>query len=65
MVPEEGGALRLGSTTPDTGAAGPMCEGPAEGPAIVVTTEDAVMTLTAGVEEATQIVGIVGTDVTL
>jgi len=29
----------------------------------VVTTEEAVVALTTGVEEATQIVGMVGTDV--
>jgi len=47
------------------GAAGPLCEGPAKGLATVVTTEDALAALIAGAVEATQMVGIVGTDVTL
>lgn len=65
MELEEGGALRLGSTTTDMDAEGPLFEGPIEGPATVVTTEDAVTALTTGAEEATQMVGIVGTDVTI
>ena len=65
MEPEEGGALRLGSTTPDMGVIGPLCEGLSEGMATMVTTKDAVTALTTGAEEATQMVGIVRTDVTL
>lgn len=65
MEPEEGGAPRLGSTTLDMVVAGPLCEGPIEGLEIVVTIEDAVTKLIAGAMEATQIVGIVETDVTL
>lgn len=64
MELEEGGALRLGLTTPDVEADGPLFGGPAEGLAIVVTTEDAVTTLTTGAKEATQMVRIVGTNVT-
>ena len=65
MEPEEGGALSAGLTTPDADAGGPLFVGPAEGPTTLVTTEDAVMTLTTGVEEATQMVGIVRRDVTV
>ena len=60
MEPEEGGALSVGLTTP---ANGPLLVGQVEGSAILVTTKEAVMALTTGVEEATQMVGIVGTDV--
>jgi len=63
MELEEGGEQRLGLTTPDMDADGPLFRGPAKGPATVVTTEDAVMELTIGAEEATQMVGIVGTNV--
>ncbi|RAZ15992.1 hypothetical protein DK853_52015, partial [Klebsiella oxytoca] len=65
MGPEEGGALRLGSTTLDMGATGPLGEGLAKGLATVVTTKDAVVTLTVGAVEATQMVGLVEIDVTL
>jgi len=65
MEQEEGGALRLGSITPNVDADGPLFGGPVEGPIIVVTTEDAVTELTMGAEESTQMVGIVGTDVTV
>lgn len=53
MEPEEGGALRLGSTTPNLDAKGPLFGGPIEGSATVVTTKDVVKTLTTGAEEAT------------
>lgn len=46
-------------------AEGPLFEGLVEGPTTVVRTEDAVMELTMGAKEATQTVGIVGTDVTV
>ena len=64
MELEEGGAFSLGSTTSDVDADGPLLADQEEGPAAVVTTEDAVTTLTTGVEEATQTVGIVETEVT-
>ena len=60
MEPEECGALSVGLTTP---AVGPLLVGPAESPTIVVTTEEVVAALTTGVEEATQMVEIVRTDV--
>ena len=63
MEPEEGVAFSVGSTTPDVDANGPLFADPDEGPATVVTTEDAVTTPTIGAEEATQTVGIVGTEV--
>jgi len=53
MKPKEGRALNVGSTTPDTDVDGPLFVDPEEGPTIVVTTDDAVMTPTKGVEEAT------------
>ena len=64
MEPEEGGAPSVGSTTLDTDADGPLFTDLEEGLAIVVITEDAVTALTTWVEEATQTVGIVGTEVT-
>jgi len=64
MEPEEGGAFSVGSKTSDVDADGPLFANPDKGPAIVVTTEDAVMAPTIGVEEATQTVGIVRTEVT-
>ena len=64
MEPEEGAVLSVGSTNPDVDANGPLFVGPDESLATMVTTEDAVMTPTTGVEEATQIVGIVGIEVT-
>ena len=64
MEPEEGGALSVGSTTPDVGTDWPLFTEPWDGPAIVVTIEDAITALTRGTEEATQTVGIVGTEVT-
>ena len=64
MEPEEGGAPSVGSTTLGTDADGPLLAEPEEGLAAMVTTEDAVTALTTGVEEATHIVGIVGTEVT-
>ena len=53
MEPEEGGALSVGLTTPDVGADGPLFAELGDGPATVVTTEDAVTTPTTVAEEAT------------
>lgn len=53
MELEEGGALSVGSMTSGTDANGPLFSDPKEGPAAAVTTEDAVMAPTTGVEEAT------------
>lgn len=64
MEPEEGGTLLVGLTIPDVNAEEPLLVGPIEGPATMVTAEDTIMALTVGDEEATQIVGIVGIDVT-
>ena len=64
MEPEEGRALGVGLTTLGVDADGPLFVGPVEGPATVVITEDAVMTLITRAEEATQTVGIVGNEVT-
>ena len=64
MEPEEGGALSVGSTTPDVGTDWPLFIEPLDGPTTVVTIEDVVTTLTTGAEEATKTVGIVGTEVT-
>lgn len=63
IEPEESGILLVGFTTLDAEAEGPPLVGPAEGRAIVVTTEDATSMLIAGVVEATQTVGIDGIDV--
>ena len=63
MVPEEGGEPSVGSTTLGTDVDGPLFADPEEDPVAVVTTEDVVMASKTGVEEATQIVGIVGTEV--
>ena len=65
MELEEGGADRVGLTTPNADADGPLLVGLGEGLVTVLTIEDAVMALTTGAEEATQTVGIVGTDVTV
>ena len=64
MALEEGGALTAGRTTLGVSADWPLCTGLRDGLATVVTIEDAVTALTTGVEDATQTVGIVGTDVT-
>ena len=64
MEPEEGGAFSVESTTPGVDADGPLFTDTDEGPATVVTTEDAMTAPTTGVEEATQTVGIVRTKVT-
>jgi len=50
--------------TPDAKDEGPLLAGPKEGPVTIVTTEDAVTALMEGVVEATQTVGIDGTDAT-
>ena len=63
MELEEGGAFSVGSTTPGVDADGPLFVDPDEGPTTVVTTEDAVTTPTTAVEEATEAVGIVRTEV--
>jgi len=64
MEPEEGGALSAGWTTLGVCADWPLFTEPWDGPATVVTIEDVVTALTTGVEDATQTVGIVGTEVT-
>jgi len=64
MEPEEGGEFSVRSTTPNVDADGPLFADPDKGLATVVTTEDAVMTLTIGAKEATQTFGMVRTEVT-
>jgi len=64
MESEEGGTLLVGLTTPDVEVEEPPLVGPTEGPATVVTTEDAATALTVGAKEATQTITTVGTDVT-
>lgn len=63
MEPEKGGPLLVGLTTPNADVEGRPLVGPMEGLATVVTIE-ATTALTTGAEEATQIVGKFGTNVT-
>ena len=64
MELEEGGVPSVGSKTLDVGTDWPLFTEPWDGPATVVTIEDAITTLTTGAKEATKIVGIVRTKVT-
>lgn len=64
MEPEEGGAIKIGLTTPNADSNEPLLVELGEDQATVVTTEYAMTTLTIGAKEATQTVGIVKIDVT-
>ena len=64
MYSEIGGVSLAGCTTREEGDSSPLCVGPRDGSAVEVTADEAVIALTAGVDTASQMVGLVGTAVT-